>query len=439
MKDNTKKEADRISKLRLEMLQAHPFWGYLLLQIKILPAPELPCFAATDCVHHIWYNPLKTQHLNHAQLGFVLAHELGHQIYATHSRRGRRNAQLWNCATDYAINRIVAQISHPVFPRRQLYQVPEGKFPKLGKIKILLDEKYTGMIAETIYDRLDAEQLPDPKSCEIIIQLDSEGGEIGEGGAGNEASDENSSQGPCIRIPNLTDHGGGIDIHLPESLSQDDIDEIESRIHSAVEHWQQQSGRGHAPVNLLSELEWTASGRVDWRSVFRSYTQTALSPDQYSLRRPHRRYLELDYVVPSLHGERVPHVMVSIDSSGSMTAEMIQEVGRELKALSQTVEQMTLIIADHEVLDVIEDQDMDRFLAKGQVRGGRGTDHRPVFQWIEDSKTQPDLYVGLTDLCSRFPAQPPNFPVLWLTPYDQHPLPPWGTVIEVSNIDGGRS
>jgi predicted metal-dependent peptidase len=419
-----KREAKRVSKIRLEMLQNHPFWGYLLLQIKILAAPDLPCIAATDCVHYIWYNPKLTKHLNHAQLGFVLAHELGHQIYASHRRRGRRNAQLWNCATDYAINRIIAQIAHPVFPRKALYQPPEGKFPELGEIKILLDSKYDGMIAETIFESLDAKQLPSPTPCEITVQVDCED-EAGHGG-----------QGRAIRIPNLSDHGGGIDIHLPDNLSQDDLDEIESRIQAAVDHWHDQSDLGHAPTRLIEDLGLTTSAaRQDWRSIFRNHAQTALAADEYTLSRPHKRYLDLGFIVPSLHGERVPHLVVSIDTSGSMSPEMLKDVSKELRAISQNVERMTLIVADQEVLDVVDDHDLERFLGQGKIRGGRGTDHRPVFQWMAACNNPPDLYVGLTDLYTQFPENPPPYPVLWLTPEEHYSAPPWGTVINVKGVN----
>lgn len=40
-------EARRLSLVRLQMVEAHPFWGYLLLQMRFMPA-EVPVFAATD-------------------------------------------------------------------------------------------------------------------------------------------------------------------------------------------------------------------------------------------------------------------------------------------------------------------------------------------------------------------------------------------------------
>lgn len=94
-------EARRVSVLRMQMQELHPFWGYLLMQVRMVPSPGLPAFAATDCVRRVWFNPLRTRHLGLAQLGFVLAHEAGHQVTASAERRRGRDPHLWNCATDY--------------------------------------------------------------------------------------------------------------------------------------------------------------------------------------------------------------------------------------------------------------------------------------------------------------------------------------------------
>lgn len=415
-----KKEASRLSKIRLEMLEIHPFWGYLLLQVRLIPAPQLQCLAATDCVRQIWYNPELTRSLSDEQLGFVLAHEIGHQVYATSTRQGRRNAHLWNCATDYAINRIISKIRHPIRTSEALYQLPDGKHPKLGEIKILLDPQYEGMVAETIYERLDEQNLPSPQSTALFLPIES-------------FEDENgtSQEEETIRLPNLSDHGGGIDIHLPDFLSSEDYEELEQRLREAVQYWQNQEGKGNIPLQELQDLKFSNEARVDWRSVLRNHAEAVSSPDEYTLSKPNRRYLELDFVVPGLQGQRVPHLAVSIDTSGSMTKDMVQEVGRELRHLATNVDRMTLLVADQEILEVIEDGDLDRFLSQETIKGGRGTDHRPVFEWIDQQLEQPSLYIGMTDLQSRFPQTPPQYPVLWLTPYDDYPKPPWGLVVPV--------
>ena len=97
-------ESERLAALRMQMLEMHPFWGYLLLQMRLVPALRLPAFAATDAINHIWFNPALTRDLDVRELGFVLAHEVCHQVLASMERRNGREEFKWNIATDYTIN-----------------------------------------------------------------------------------------------------------------------------------------------------------------------------------------------------------------------------------------------------------------------------------------------------------------------------------------------
>ncbi len=414
-------EEKRVSMLRMQMLQMHPFWGYLLLQVHVVPAPELEGIAATDCVRHIWFNPLKTRHLSHEQLGFVLAHEVGHQLYATQDRERGRNPQLWNCATDYAINRIVSQIQHPARPGRALYDPPQGKIEGLGDIQILLDTRWDGKIAEAIYEYLAAEELPEPVSVTLTLEIQSGGS----GGGG-----ENTVLPGRVVVPNVTDHGGGIDVHLPRGLSSAEREELHGRVAAAVEAWSRQDQAGHLPGALVRDIQGAGRRRVPWQRLFRSYAGQATARDDYALSRPNRRYLEQDLLVPGIHSERAGCVVVAVDTSGSISDELLDDIAAELHALSQEVEEMTLLVADARVQQAVDDVEIASFLRHARFRGGGGTDHRPVFRWLDERRLRPDLFVGLTDLFSHFPTRRPPYPVLWVAP-KRHGDAPWGRVVEV--------
>jgi len=397
-------EARRVSTLRMQMLEMHPFWGYLLLQVKLVPATHLEAFAATDCIRHIWYNPELTSHLSTSQLGFVLAHEVCHQVLASMDRRRGRVHHLWNCATDYAINRIVADIEHPGRPGQRLYDDPSGVIPGLGKVIILMDKRWDGMIAEAIYEYLVNETLPDPTT--VTLQLDE------------------------LTIPNVQDHGGGVDVHLPGDLSREQKEELTDRIASAVEAWRQSDMAGSMPGEMVREIELRRRPQIPWQRIFRQYAGQATARDEYALSRPNKRYLNEGLVVPGLFSEKAGCIVVSLDTSGSMTATELEVVGVELRALHDQAEEMTLIVADADVQEVIGDNRLASFLKAGRFRGGGGTSHVPVFDWMRERHLRPDLFIGLTDLYSDFPDRRPPFPVVWLVP-EAHGTAPWGKVIEV--------
>ena len=405
-------EARRVSALRLQLLDLHPFWGYLLAHLRVLQAPELPSFAATDCWRHIWLNPLLTRHLSMPQLGFVLAHELGHHLLASRDRQRGRRAHRWNCATDFAINRIVAAIDHPARPGERLYRSPGGSYPGLGTVEILLDPRWDGMIAEAIYEYLDDDVLPVPASVSVEL-----GGEpSGAAGARPRAS--------------ATDHGGGLDVHLPAGLSPEQRQEVRDRIAAAVEHAVRSQQRGDIPGQVLRELGSAGRARVPWRRLLRRYAGSALARDDYALHRPDRRFIEHDLVVPGRWSEGLGSLVVALDTSASIDAELLGAVGAELRALASQAEETTLIVADARVQQVVGDLELERFSTQCRVKGGGGTDHRPVFAWLQEHRLRPDLLVGITDLYSRFPERAPGYPVLWLVP-QRHGAAPWGRVVEL--------
>jgi predicted metal-dependent peptidase len=419
-------EAARVSALRVELLEAHPFWGWLLLQVRLVPSPGLGAFAATDCLRHIWYDPTWTRHLTARQLGFVLAHELGHMVLASLPRRRGRQAHLWNCATDYAINRIVAAIPDSLGSGRR-YDPPHVHLPGVGDVRILLDARWDGRIAEAIYEELSAEALPDPRTVTVTLRVPDGGvGDAGDGGAG-----------ASRRLPGLTDHGGGIDIHLPDTLTPAERGELRERMRAAAEAWADSGRRGDAPAELLRGLR-PGAARVPWRRVLRAWVGQATAKDELSLRRPNRRWLAEDLVVPGLHAERAGHVVVALDTSGSMSRADLEAVAAELEGLSRHVEEITLLVGDTDVRRVVSTDGVGEALRSGHLPGGGGTDHRPFFAWVAERRLRPDLFVGLTDLRSRFPERRPPYPVLWVAP-EGHGRPPWGRVLALPPHDTARA
>ena len=122
--------------------------------------------------------------------------------------------------------------------------------------------------------------------------------------------------------------------------------------------------------------------------------------------------------------------MVAVDTSGSMDLSILRQCLEEVRGLACIHPKITLVVADSKVQEVIESHALPAYLRAGRLRGGGGTDHRPVFRWVEEQGAPPDLMIAVTDLFSRFPKEAPNYPVLWVVP--QHHAPaPWGRILEL--------
>jgi len=395
----------------MQLLELHPFWGHLLLQVKLLMAPELEAFAATDCVSRIWFNPTKTRHLSFRQLGFVVMHELSHILLLSAERRTGRNMHLWNCATDFAINRMVDAVRHPETGER-LYDSPDGTYPEIGEVKILFDPKWEGKVAEAIYERLAADALPDQRTITVRLPL---GGGDGEGG---------------IQIPHVADHGGGLDVHLPRGVSPEEAEAVADAVGRALAAWQEAGRRGNAPGEAVRLVEQGTGGAVPWSVLLQRFLRRSFGRTEWDQRRPDRRMLEEGFWLPQAKQEKRGTLVVAVDTSGSMDAALLSEFMGEVRRLAEIAPETTLVIADAKVQEVVEPGAVDAYLRRGRLKGGGGTDHRPVFKWVEESGIQPDLFVGLTDLFSRFPSEAPSYPVLWVVE-GYHGTAPWGQVLEV--------
>jgi predicted metal-dependent peptidase len=402
-------EVDRLSAVRMQLMEFHPFWGYLLLQTDIEWDVSLPSLAATDGAGRLWLSPDRTRHLSIRQLGFVLLHGVGHQILSATERQHGRDARLWDRAMDYAINRMVLQVCHPIWDE-PLYDPPEG---------VLLSANFEGMIAEAIYEVLAEEQ------------------DVDEEQDGDEEQDVDEDQAESAPVEALQvagqvvhDHGGNLDLHLMADIGGGRREEMVDRLRLALRARKDAGGHGELPTEVLDRILGLNQSRVPWQRVFRRFANEALARDELDPRRPNRRWLDEGFFVPGWGGETIDLVIVALDTSGSMSEHELEQAASEIQALSSETSDLRLVVADHEVQEVVHLDDLDRWLARGKAKGGGGTDHRPVFDWIHGSRLLPALFVGLSDLFSYFPKSPPPFPVIWVCP-EEHGEPPFGTVITI--------
>jgi len=125
--------------------------------------------------------------------------------------------------------------------------------------------------------------------------------------------------------------------------------------------------------------------------------------------------------------------MVVLDTSGSIKTAEMQEFASEIDAIKGQVRaRITLHACDAAlssdgpwVFEPWED-----FKLPGKLRGGGGTRFTPVFDWLEEQGSTPDLLVYFTDAEGEFPRVEPCFPVIWLV--KGRGQVPWGQRIQLN-------
>jgi predicted metal-dependent peptidase len=344
---------------------------------------------ATDCIDKIFYNPEYVTSHNKEHIMFALIHEVNHIIRLHSKRAGMRDPKLWNVSTDYVINADILQSADAL---RINYDKDHGLF----------DKKYENWLEEDVYDDLEKKFV---------------------GGKGGLAPGK-SGNGPG-------DPGNHDKWEVPRP---EDEQKVRENVAHASEVWERSNQRGSIPGGLKKLIDKLRNPKVPWINVLRAFVGTAIQRDRYTYRKLRKTYLPVGLYKPSLHNPGIAKVVVAVDTSGSCNGlEMV--FASEFTKLYDIVEEVTLIMADAEVNDVIDTKDIVTALKEHGFKGGGGTSHIPVFNYLRDNGIFPDVMICFTDGYTEFPEQQPPFPVMWCIPEGAGTSVPWGQVILIPEPD----
>lgn len=181
------------------------------------------------------------------------------------------------------------------------------------------------------------------------------------------------------------------------------------------------NGRSHA----TEAVDALAAGRLDWPRALRRYLGRELRQTA-TYARPPRRLPEMAGLIPG-KAQRFarPVVMAVIDTSASMSKELLSLIGAELGRLAATTE-VIVVECDAAI------RRSYRYAGRlREVQGRGGTDLRPPFAPAFVRSQHPDLIVVFTDGHGPAPAAPPSIPVIWcITPDGARPAP-WGRYLNL--------
>ena len=193
---------------------------------------------------------------------------------------------------------------------------------------------------------------------------------------------------------------------------------------------------GNTPGDTVAAVLATQRPTVDWKEALKRFIENTI-PSDYSWSHPNRRLLSMDIYLPGVCKENTPRIAVAIDTSGSITPEMLELFGSELRAiLSDTrPEAIDVLYCDTDVAHTVTYTPEDADVLQLQMYGGGGTAFQPVFDHIAaDEEKQPACLIYFTDLCGPMPTDPETFPTLWITPEWQDEPGPFGETIRLQEF-----
>jgi len=319
------------------------------------------------------------------ELAFVIAHEASHKMYrhlTTWRKLHDENAQMANSAMDYVINLMLKDLD----PREDVISMPrytkDTGHPKgkKGDFMGLVDERFRGMNTKQVFDILKEEQE-----------------EEGSGGGGD----------------GFDDH----DWDGAKEMSEEDKKILEREIDQAIRQGliAHQKNVGKGGGGLDRELEDLLASKINWREVLREFVKaTCANKDTSSWRRVNRRFLSAGVYMPSMIGEKVGHLVVAIDTSGSIGGPELAEFLSEVQGIAEEVspEVVDLIYWDGEVAahEKYEGSAVSNIVSSTKPKGGGGTDPSCVSQYLKDENIKPEAVIVLTD------GYVPNWGSEWTAP-----------------------
>ena len=387
-----RKELDRC-KSAILMDSKNAFLGALMCQLKQDWDATIPT-ACTDGTS-IWWSPTWFLSLPKPARVTVQAHEVWHVARLHMLRRGNRDPRIWNYACDIRINNDLKAMGFSFVGLEGAWM--NGTLPDGTVIDYPPD-----MPEEDIYEDLLKNAVQPPPNNPFDGDLGSEPGEPGtDPGAYN--------SGP------------------PDKKAA--VEQLQA-VAQAIQQAKLQKQAGSIPGQLELIVDEFLSPVIPWEQVLFNWF-TDLITEDYSWRRPNRRYQ--DMYLPSLQSDeqRLACLHYYFDVSGSVTDQMIKRFNSEVKYIKDTFnpEKLVLVMFDtkiHEIYEISENDVFDRI----KVTGRGGTCLQCVHSHIEETK--PTAAIIFTDL-ECLPMQPlkVSIPIIWTVADNPHAKVPFGQIIHI--------
>ncbi len=364
----------KIAKAKTRLVVRHPYFGMLASRLEC-EAADLEAFLSDGRV--LQYNERYFAQEPIDTIEFALANSVMHHILSHENRRLSRQGWLWQLATDYAINAMLKENGF-LIPERANYE-----------------ERFAGMYAEEIYAQLKDE----------IQNEDYNDDESNEEGFNEQNKNRLKEQEPQKGSDKKNEP-----LPLPPAELAPEIEQEWARAMEEALKKAQEQGEKPGGIERLFRILQRQS--VDWRSELYSAINRHLKSD-YTFARPNKKAICGGIYLPSTCSERLD-IVVAIDSSGSVDEDLLGRFVAELEALLLSFPDtaVDLLICDARI------QGVYRFLTgetlEFSLKGGGGTDFRPVFDYIEREGLQPSLLIYFTDAKGTFPASEPPYETIWV-------------------------
>ncbi len=369
--DKIKEFMKRLLQSRMRLLCTNGFYGLLLMHVTFSLDETLDT-AATDG-ERIYFGPEFLDSISDAELDFVIMHEIMHVVLQHLARKGERDMERFNIAADIVVNSEIMnsfggdERKISVNGEPAMHLTPDGQ------------EGYL-FTAEQVYEML-GKVMPASgfKDDHSMWESAEENGKLQD-----------------VWVQRLKEACAAMEIRDPD--------------HS----------RGLLPAFAERFLKELRNPQIDWRKILTEFVQEEIM--DYSFTPPDRRFDGGDFFLPDFNEreDRLENILFMIDTSGSMSDEMITAAYSEIKgAIDQFDGKLSGWLGFFDALVIppkpFSDEAELRII---RPEGGGGTDFNAVFEYVRKNMQEnlPASIIILTDGYAPFPPESVamGIPVLWL-------------------------
>ena len=351
------------------------FLGSLMCSMNFVWSRDLPT-AATNAIT-FWWNPDWFISLDPEVRKTVLMHELWHVARLHMVRLDNRNPRYWNYACDIRINNDLEREGSSFYGVEDCW-----------KDKSFDDN---GIAAEEdIYDLI-------TNQCDAAT--------VGSWG---------DSDGEGDMIP------------LTNQEKQQAINTVVQAVHQAKLAGQ----AGNLPGSIEATLNKFLEPVIPWQTILMQFFTDLLNED-YSWKRPNRRYS--DMYLPSRFTDdgRLEHLIYYLDVSGSVTDAQALRFNSEVKYIQEVLkpQRLTLVQFDTCIQDVKEFKEEDPF-DEIKIIGRGGTSFEPVRKHMLEH--HPTAAIVFSDMwCEPMRPLDEEIPIIWVAIDNRTATVPFGKLIHI--------
>ena len=222
-----------------------------------------------------------------------------------------------------------------------------------------------------------------------------------------------------------------------KELTKEEVSKVNKEVKEAIRqgiHSARKAGTGGLRDTL--GLEELVTPKVDWRDALRMFmNSTCRKKERSTWRRPNRRFLHQDIIMPTLEGNSINEVVLARDTSGSMySGRILESVTSEMVGIVEAlhIDKIHLIDWDGkaEHRGTFSSDTFKTAPAIKDVIGGGGTDPACVSDYLVENNIKPDCVVMLTD---GYVNSWGNWtvPVLWAIADNANATAPLGKTIHI--------